>query len=281
MAKAHTLKQTALIFLGIAIVIWSFGPIYWAVVVSLSRPLALIAPNPSFIPRPVTWQFYKELVTFSATGAEFFHSTINSLVEAGATTLLTVVMATMAGYAFARFRFWGARALFFLIVGTIALPAYAVIVPLFQMLTHWQLVGTYVGVILVEVSAALPLATWLMRSYLAGVPTAIEDAARIDGCGFLSLMRHVILPLIGPGLASTTIVVFLTTWSQFLIPLTFAPGHSAQPLTVLITEFATKHAVNYGLQAAAGLLALIPPAIVVIRFNRLLLRGLLAGAVTS
>ncbi len=269
------------IVLGILIIFWSLAPIYWALVVSLATPLQVDIAKPFFFPHPITLRYFTLLLSWNATSRSFLRIGLNSIIEAAMTTLLTVIIATMAGYAFARLRFRGQTLFFYLIVGTISLPAYAVIVPLFQMMSQLNLVGTYSGVILVEISAALPLATWLMRSYIASLPTSIEEAARIDGANLVATLRQVILPLIGPGMASTTIVVFLMTWSQFIIPLTFAPASHAESLTVLITQFVTKDAVDYGLQAAAGILALIPAAILVVRYNRRLVSGLLTGAVTS
>ena len=275
------MRRSRQIILGVVIVFWCLAPIYWALVVGLATPLQVNSTQPFFFPHPVTFRFFAQLLTGNTASGNFLRIGLNSIIEAGATTVLTVVIATMAGYAFARMQFAGKNLIFLLIVGTISLPAYAVIVPLFQMMTQLNLVGTYTGVILVEISASLPLATWLMRSYIASLPGSIEEAAYIDGASLFTVLRRVVLPLVGPGMASTTIVVFLMTWSQFIIPLTFAPASHAEPLTVLITQFVTKDAVNYGLQAAAGILALVPAAILVIRFNRRLISGLLTGAVTS
>lgn len=266
---------------GLLVVLWCLGPLYWALVIALATTYQINASQPFFFPHPVTWAHFEQLLMGQGTSGNFWGTALNSVVEAVATTMATVAIATMAGYAFARMRFGGAQGFFLLIVGTIALPAYAVIVPLFQMMSSMHLVGTYLGVVLVEISAVLPLAVWLMRSYIAALPASIEDAARIDGASLWVMLSRVVLPLIGPGMASTTIVVFLTSWSQFLIPLTYAPSSHAEPLTVLITQFVSKHAVDYGLQAAAGIMALIPPAILVLRFNRRVLSGLLTGATTS
>lgn len=275
------MRRGTQIVLGAVIVFWCLGPIYWALVLGLATPLQVNASQPFFFPHPITFRYFAQLLSGNTASGNFLRIGLNSIIEAGATTVLTVVIATLAGYAFARMQFRGKNALFFIIVGTISLPAYAVIVPLFQMMSQLNLVGTYTGVILVEISATLPLATWLMRSYIASLPVSIEEAARIDGADMVTVLRHVVLPLVGPGMASTTIVVFLMTWSQFIIPLTFAPASHAEPLTVLITQFVTKDAIDYGLQAAAGILALIPAAILVIRYNRRLISGLLNGAVTS
>ncbi|AEJ40209.1 putative permease component of ABC transporter [Sulfobacillus acidophilus TPY] len=276
------MRRIALTVGGILISLWSLGPIYWALVLSLMNPVQLLSAQPSFVPYPATLRYFAQLLS-SANGdnTSFLHVALSSIIETSVTTLITIVVATMAGYAFARYRFRGSQVLFLTIIATMALPVYAVIIPLFQLMTQLNLVGTYIGVILVEVSATLPLAIWLMRSFIASLPPSLEEAALIDGATHFTMIREIVLPLIGPGLSSTTIVVFLTTWSQFLIPLTFAPTANVEPLTVLITQFVSKYAINYGLQAAAGLLALLPPILVVLRFNRSLLRGLLTGAVTS
>ena len=274
------LRKLALIAGGVFIVAWSLGPIYWAVVLSLVNPSQLVGVAP-LIPHPFTLHYFANLFSGGATSAAFLQAALSSIIETVVTTILVVVFATMAGYAFARYTFPGSRVMFYGIIATMALPIYAVIIPLYQFMAQVNLIGSYAGVITVEVSATLPLALWLMRSFIYSLPRSLEEAAMIDGATPLIILRGVLLPLIGPGLASTTIVVFLMTWGQFLIPLTFAPTAGVQPLTVLIPDFATKYAVNYGLQAAAGLLAVVPPVAVVIRFNRSLLSGLLTGAVTS
>lgn len=275
-------KRISLVVVGIIIVLWCLAPIYWALVVGLSTPYQINGSQPFFFPHPITFQNFSDLLFGNnSVSGSFLRMAFNSIFEAGMTTIITVVVATMAGYAFGRYKFKGSRLLFLVIIGTISLPVYAIIVPLFQLMAQLNLVGTYSGVILVEASATLPIATWLMRSYISSLPQAIEEAALIDGASFLTTIRKIVLPLIGPGVASTTIVVFLFTWSQFLIPLTFAPSSGAEPLTVFITQFATKYAVDYGLQSAIGILALIPPAILVVWFNRRLLSGLLTGATTS
>lgn len=275
------IRRLGQVGLGILIVGWSLAPIYWALVVSTSTPLQVDGGHPYLFPNPVTWHYFSALLSGATASGNFLRIGLNSVIEAGVTTIVAVVVATAAGYAFSRLNFRGKNFFFILIVGTISLPAYAVIIPLFQMMSQLHLVGTYVGVILVEVSATLPLATWLMKSYIASLPASIEEAARIDGASVATTLRIILLPLVGPGMASTTIVVFLMTWSQFLIPLTFAPASHAEPLTVLITQFVTKDSINYGLQAAAGILALIPPIILVVRYNRRLVSGLLTGATTS
>jgi multiple sugar transport system permease protein len=264
---------------GIVIIGWSLAPIYWAVVVSLMTPAGLESVPPSLIPRPFTFSYYTQLLSGSSgVSSDFLTAMKNTVIESAFTTVVTVIVALLAAYPFARQSFRGSRVLFFVILGTFALPVYAVLIPLFQFTSRVHLDDTYLAIVLIYVSASLPLAIWLMRSHIAALPADIENAARLDGAGTYTMLRRIVLPLTAPGIAACAVIVFLTAWSAYLIPLTFAPTLSAEPLTVLIPQYASRFSQDYGLQAAAGLIALLPPAIVVLWMNRHLMRGLLTGA---
>jgi multiple sugar transport system permease protein len=276
------LRRPGRILAGVLIFGWTLIPIYWALVVSLMKPVGLQSTPPSLIPRPFTLDNYRGLLDGSAeTSDPFLHALRNSAIEAVGTTLLTVTLALLAAYAFARWQFPGSNVLFLAILATIALPLYAVLIPLFQKTAHLHQVDTYQALILINASASLPLAIWLLRSHVATIPQSIEEAARVDGAGVLTVIWRITVPLIAPGLTAAAVFVFLTTWAAYLVPLAFAPTLHTEPITVLIPQYATRYSQNYGLQAAAGLLALLPPAAVAVWLNRYLLRGLLSGAVNG
>jgi multiple sugar transport system permease protein len=264
---------------GILIIGWSLAPVYWALVVSLMKPSGLESVPPSFIPRPFTFSYYTQLLSGgSGVSHDFLTAMKNTVIEAVLTTVITVLVALLAAYPFARQSFRGSRALFYVILGTFALPVYAVLIPLFQFTSHIHQDDTYQAIVFIYVSASLPLAIWLMRSHIASLPADIENAARLDGAGTLVMLRRIVLPLVAPGIAACAVIVFLTAWAAYLIPLTFAPTLAAEPLTVLIPQYASRFSQDYGLQAAAGLVALLPPVAVVLWLNRHLMRGLLTGA---
>jgi multiple sugar transport system permease protein len=264
---------------GILIIGWSLAPIYWAAVVSLMTPAGLQSVPPSPVPRPFTLSYFTSLLNGrSEVSTQFLTAMRNSVIESAATTLVTVTIALLAAYPFARWTFRGSRAAFLIILGTFALPVYAVLIPLFQFISRIHADDTYQAIVAINVSASLPLAIWLLRAHIAALPPDLENAARIDGAGSFTVLRRIVLPLTAPGIAAATVLVFLTSWAAYLIPLTFAPTLHSEPLTVLIPQYTSKYAQDYGLQAAAGLIALIPPAAVVIWLNRYLLRGLLTGA---
>jgi multiple sugar transport system permease protein len=177
-----------------------------------------------------------------------------------------------------RLRFPGRNILFVLVVATMAIPAYTVMIPLYRLMIALGLIDTYVGITLIYVSAFLPLALWLMRTVYQALPISLEEAAWLDGAGRIYTLVRIVLPLAAPGLIAAAILTFLNAWGQFIVPLVFSPTLATKPLTVLIPEFVTRNYVDYGLMNAAGILAIIPPILLVIFLNRYLVSGLMAGA---
>jgi multiple sugar transport system permease protein len=274
-------------FAVILLLLWSLGPIYWALVSSLMKPTDLTAQPPHFLPPHPTLEHYGKLLgaTSSYFGTEiqsvwpqFSRALTNSLITSLGATIVTVALAALGGYAFARLRFAGRDVIFALVTATLAIPAYTVMIPLYRMMVALGLIDTYLGVTLIYTSAFLPLALWLMRSFYAVLPTSLEEAAALDGAGRLYTLCRIVLPLAAPGLIAAALLTFLSAWGQFIVPLVFSPTLGTKPLTVLIPEFVTKNYVDYGLMNAAGILAIVPPILLVIFLNRYLIRGLTAGA---
>lgn len=275
-------RRTVKCVVGALLVFWSLAPLYWGLVVSLSTSGALNVAHLSLIPNPLTLSNYSSLLSGSGeVSTTFLASLRNSAIEAFGTTALTVVTAVLAAYAFARWRFRGSSTLFLVILGTLALPVYAVLIPLYQLASRLHQVDTYQVIILVTVSSTLPLSIWILRSHIASLPIDIENAARVDGAPWRTVLWKIVTPLIAPGMAVAALIAFLTTWASFLIPLTFAATTRTQPLTVIVPDYATRYTTDYGLQAAAGIVALIPPVALVCWLNRHLVRGLLVGAVNQ
>lgn len=274
--------------LGVAVLLaWSLAPILWALRSSLTRPVDLTAASFRLLPPVLTLQHYGNLLgavsafqgqATQSVWPQFSRALLNSVLTAGAATIVTVFAAALGGYAFARLRFPGRDVIFALVVATLAIPAYTVMIPLYRMMVSVHWVDTYLGVTLVYVSAFLPLALWLMRSVYRGLPISLEEAAWIDGAGRLHTLLRIVMPMAAPGLIAAAILTFLTAWGQFLIPLVFSPTLATKPLTVLIPEFVSKNYVDYGLMNAAGVLAIIPPLLLVVFLNRYLISGLTAGS---
>lgn len=272
--------------LGI-LILWSIGPVYWALVTSVTPPNALVSDILRLWPEQMTFEHYAKLFGATSTSQgnevqsvwpQFSQAFFNSLLTAFAATVLTVLIAAFGAWAFVRLRFPGRDLIFVVIVATLGVPAYTVMIPLYRIMISAGLVDTYTGVVLIYVSAFLPLALWLMRSVYQAMPLSLEEAAWLDGASKLYTLVRIVLPLAGPGLVATAILTFLSAWGQFMVPLVFSPTLDTKPLTVLIPEFVTRNYVDYGLMNAAGIVAIVPPVLLVIFLNRFLVQGLMAGA---
>ena len=281
-----TLSYKILIWIGISILlVWSLGPIYWTIASSVT-PSADFSTRPiNFFPQHFTLDHYSRLLGINIArigGVEVFKqfraALFNSVVTSVAATALCVAISALGAYAFTRLQFPGRKTLFLAVVATLAIPAYGVLIPLYQIMIKLQLVDTYLGVALIYVSAYLPLSLWLLRSVFEALPISLEEAAQLDGAGRLYIFFRIVLPLAGPGLTAAAILTFLGAWGQYLVPLIFSP-QATKPLTVLVPEFVTKNFIDYGLITASGSIALVIPALVVIFLNRYLVSGLLAGSV--
>jgi multiple sugar transport system permease protein len=274
------------IWIGVALLlIWSLGPIYWTLASSITPSNDFSARPIHFFPQHFTLNHFARLLGINVdriggvqVWAQFRAALFNSIVASLAATVFCVAISALGGYAFTRLTFPGRRTLFIAVVATLAIPGYAVLIPLYRLMTGLHMVDTFVGITLIYVSAYLPLTLWLMRSVFEQLPISLEEAAQLDGAGRLYIFFRIVLPLVGPGLTAAAILTFLGAWGQYLVPLIFSPT-ATKPLTVLIPEFATKNFIDYGLITAAGSIAIIVPALVVIFLNRYLVSGLLAGSV--
>jgi multiple sugar transport system permease protein len=266
---------------GIAfILLWTLLPLYWVVNTSLQTDAQVTAKPSHYIPPTPTISNY--LTLFSGSGdiaTSIRQSTVNICIECAASTVITVVLATLAAYAFARMTFRGRRVLFYSALATMALPAYSTLIPLYRIMSTLHLVNTYTGIVLVYVSGFLPLATWILYNYMSSLPLALEEAGQVDGATRMQVLWHVVLPLAVPGIVSTAIITFLSAWAQFLFPLVLSSDLSTQPLTVAIAALAGRHTVPYSLMSAAGAVAVAVPAVIAVVLNRYIVNGLLAGSV--
>ncbi|MBO0773900.1 MAG: carbohydrate ABC transporter permease [Actinobacteria bacterium] len=265
-------------WIGFAVVlIWSLVPIYWSLKTSLETESAANAQN--YLPLHPTLGNYAALLTRSGDlPAQIRRAGLNIVIECSCATIVTVVLATLAAYAFARMKFRGRQLLFYAVLATMAFPAYTTLIPLYRIMSDFSLVNTYTGIVLVYVSGFLPLATWVLHNYFANMPIGLEEAALIDGASRLRVLRYIVLPLAMPGIVSTALITFLFAWAQFLFPLVLSTDSSTQPLTVVIAALQGRHVVPSTLLNAAGVLAIAVPALLALGFNRYIVNGLLAGS---
>jgi multiple sugar transport system permease protein len=268
-------------WIGIAfIIIWSLVPIYWALNTSLQTNAQVSSKPSNYLPPTPTLDNYAQLLTGSGEVASAIRqSAVNIVLECSVATVITVVLSTLAAYAFARMQFRGRKILFYSVLATMAFPAYTTLIPIYRILSTFGLVNTYTGIVLVYVSGFLPLATWILYNYMSSLPVAIEEAGTMDGASRMKILWHIVIPLALPGIISTAIITFLFAWGQFLFPLVLSSDLSTQPLTVVIAALQGRHVIPFSLLSAAGIIAIAVPAVIALILNRYIVSGLLAGSV--
>ncbi|HEY5179214.1 MAG TPA: carbohydrate ABC transporter permease [Dermatophilaceae bacterium] len=262
------------------LLVWSLVPLYWVLNISLQTDAQISAKPANYLPPTPSLSNYVSLI--SGTGAlpdAVRRSMVNISIECGVATVVTVLLSTLAAYAFARMKFRGRTVLFYSVLATMAFPAYTTLIPLYRIMTALGLVNTYTGIILVYVSGFLPLATWILYNYMSSLPISIEEAAQVDGASRMKVLWLVVLPLARPGIISTAVITFLFAWGQFLFPLVLSSDLSTQPLTVVIAALQGRHTVPFSLLSAAGVFAMGVPALIAVTLNRYIVSGLLTGSV--
>ena len=266
-----------LYYVGIAaIVVYCLAPFYWMVVSALRRPSDQFSN--SIIPNPVSLENLK--AAFSP-GNGFARGLLNSLIVAGTTTVLTLVIGIATAYALARLEFRGKGFALAVIIATSMFPGIAVVVPLRQVFTNIDWINSYQAMIIPSLSFSLPLAIWLLTAFFKQMPFELEEAAQIDGATPAQAFRKVILPLAAPGVFTTAILVFISAWNEFIIAVSVVNKSEFKTANVIVSQFTgqTQFDQPYGTQMAAGVLVTVPLVIAVLLFQRRIVEGLTAGGV--
>ena len=265
------------------VVAWSLFPLYWGLSTSLMSTSDADSTPIRYYPHPLFWSNYGQLLglqhsTLGTLGSQLRRALLNSTIECLGTTVLTVFVAIFAAYAFARLEFRFKRPILVITIATLLLPAYATLLPLYKLMTSWNLVNTYMGVILTNTSGFLPLAIWVLYNYFQGLPKELEEAAFIDGARPLGALFRIILPLSLPGIAAAAAITFLFSWAQFLFPLILTTDLQSEPATVVIAALYGPRLVAFSVMAAAGMVAIAIPGLLSLLLNRYVVSGLTAGA---
>ncbi|MGN9056819.1 carbohydrate ABC transporter permease [Bariatricus sp. HCP28S3_A7] len=263
----------------ILFLIFTVGPFVWTFMISVTPDYAIFAPTSKMLPESITFANYVELFSGSRRGNAFFKGMYNSMRAVGITLVIGIPIAMMSAYALSRMEFKGRKVIKNLFLITMVIPVMATIIPLYRMFTAGKMLDHIFWLSMVYVSSYLPMASWLISNYFATIPKELEEAAMIDGCGRGAAFSRIILPLSRPIILSVTLIMFLNTWSQFQIPLILASSMGTKPMAIVVSEFMTKDSIQYGLIAAAGMTALIPPALTAMLFRKYLISGMMGGSV--
>lgn len=271
------LKKAGFLFVTLLFLIVTVGPFLWTFIIAVTPLSELFTPTSRLLPSQITWENFHILFSATRKSRTFFTGMRNSLYAVALTLAIGLPIACMTAYPLARMEFKGRKLIKNILLITMVIPVMATIIPLYKIYSSAQLLDNMFWLCVVYVSSCLPMTTWMLTNYLATIPTEIDEAAKLDGCGEITTFFRILLPLMRPILLSVSLIIFLQTWSRFQIPLILASSMETKPMAIVISEFVTKDTTDYGLIAAAGLIALIPPALTALVFKKYLIKGMVKG----
>lgn len=258
----------------ISIILMGF-PVYWMVSTSFKRREDVLSTEPRLLPTSLTLDNYRD--AFSREG--FYTSLKNSLIVVGITVAISLFLATFASIAIARTKFKGKRTFITALLVVQMLPLSALIIPLFLLLTRLQLTNTTGGLALTYVAFILPFTIWTLRGFLANIPIDVEEAALVDGCSRVQAYRHVLLPLMAPGLVATAIFAFIQAWNEFLLAYIIMQSQEKLTLPVWLAGFTTRTGTDWGPLMAASTVTSIPVVVFFTLIQKRIATGVTSGAV--
>lgn len=268
-----------IVIAGVVVVFAVVGlfPIYWMVVSALLPTSETLSITPPLIPSPASIDlgYFTDVLTNSELPTWFLNSTLTTI----GSVLVSMVVATLAGYSLSRMRGRLQDAASASMLLTRVLPGTLLVIPLFVVFSSLHLLNTLWAIILANCTVIIPFAVWLMKGFFDSIPKELEEAAVIDGCGVFGAFARIVLPLTRPGLAATTAYAFVLAWSDYLFAKTFLQDRGLWTLTLGSASFVGEHAVNWNSLMAVGIIAIIPVAILFLFLEPLLVRGLASGSV--
>ncbi len=270
-------KRTLYVVAGVGATLVFLVPLLWTIMRAF-QPEAVITQAPdaaTFF--QLTWQNFAAVFSPSS---RLLSGVLNSLIVSVTTAVLTAVIATMAGYGFARFRFRGSGIVFGLVLLTMMVPFQAILTPLYLEMNAMKLTNSLLGLVLFYTTVNLPFGVFVMRNAFESIPTELEDSAFVDGASRFRVVVSVLRPLLLPGAATAALYAFLASWTEFLGALTFLTKDSLYTLPVALLNLQTGAygQVSFGNLVAGSVVAMIPCIALYVGLQRFYVAGLSSGA---
>jgi len=271
--KHLAIRTAGYVVLTLVAVVCVF-PLLWMVLTSLRTPDS--AFGKSFIPTAAEWTARAYASAFTSAGMG--RGLLNSLIVTAATIVGVLVVATLGGYGFARYRFRGRRAIYIAILSTLMVPVAVIIIPLFLELKVFNLLDSLQGLILVYIATSVPFAVVLMRGFFERIPENLAEAARIDGASELAVFFRVMLPLVEPAVLTLAVFQFLFSWNEFLLAETFLRSPDLLTVQPRVYAIVGQYSTNWSLLCAAVVISVIPVVVLYLILQRRFVAGLTVGA---
>ena len=264
--------QKRSIFL-IAYIIFALLPIYWMINMSFKTNNEIVASF-SLLPTNFTWDNYKLILT----DPSWYMGYVNSLIYVGMNMVITLTVALPAAYAFSRYSFLGDKHVFFWLLTNRMTPPAVFLLPFFQLYSTVGLMDTHIAVALAHLLFSVPLAVWILEGFMSGIPREIDETAYIDGYTFPSFFIRIFLPLIKAGVGVTAFFCFMFSWVELLLARTLT-SVDAKPIVSTMTRTVSASGMDWATLAAAGVLTIVPGAIVIWFVRNYIAKGFAMGRV--
>lgn len=275
MRRSSTIHNTLRAVGILVLVLFVIFPFIQMVSISLKGPKEQFLIPPTVIPRHPTMRNY--IQAWQQPG--FIRYFLNSLGLTSATMLFVSIIALFGAYAFTRLNFRGKNLMLTIILFSQMFCLAAIMVPIYKIFGNLGLIDTYMGLIIAYVGFYVPVAIWLLRSFIQSIPNEIEEAAQVDGCTKIQAFWKVGLPLLRPGIGATAAYVFFVTWQEFLFALIFMTSADHRTLPIGILDFVGQYETNWGSLMAASVLISIPVFLMFIFIQKHFIAGLMKGAI--
>jgi multiple sugar transport system permease protein len=293
--RGIALAVASVLFLG-----YVLAPIVWLVSSSFQSEHEITSKPPHWIPQAPTLQNFvaifaakNKAVTYESrkaadpasggfipsTASNLLPAMLNSFIVACAVVALNLLVGVPAAYAMAKIHFRGRQASIYVILATRVIPDIALVVPFFLFIRNLGLLDSIWSLIITYLAITVPFSVFVLVSYFESLPDELDKAARVDGCSRLQTLTRVYLPLARPSLVAVILFAFLASWNEFLLALMFTQTPASQTLPIVVASFTSDFTISFSFINAAGVLAIIPPVILALAFERYIVSGLTAGAV--
>tara|TARA_R110002072_G_scaffold4663_8_gene32653 strand:- start:34414 stop:35238 length:825 start_codon:yes stop_codon:yes gene_type:complete len=248
-------------------------PLYWLLMMSFKTNQEILSTF-SLWPQNFTLQNYQTILT----DASWYSGYINSMIYVVMNTLISLAVALPAAYAFSRYRFLGDKHLFFWLLTNRMAPPAVFVLPFFQLYSAFGLIDTHIAVALAHCLFNVPLAVWILEGFMSSVPKEIDETAYIDGYSFPRFFGKIFMPLIASGIGVAAFFCFMFSWVELLIARTLTVT-DAKPISAIMTRTVSASGLDWGVLAAAGVLTVIPGALVIYFVRNHIARGFALGRV--
>ncbi len=251
-------------------ILFTLVPFLWMLSTSFKSSTEIVKLPPTFLPEKFTLQSYRTIFNDPHVPIARFY--LNSIIVSASVVTMVLFTSSLAGYVFAKYQFYGKNVLFTMLLASMMIPFQVMMIPLYLILVRMGLTDSLMGLIVPGATSAFGI--FLMRQFIESIPSELIDAARIDGAGEFGIYSRIILPQMGPALATLGIFTFMGTWNDYLWPLIVITTNEKRTLPVMLTWYNSQHGSRFDLTMAASVLVILPILLVYFIFQRWVVRGI-------